>query len=144
MTNLSHLDFLKTIKSGSVTADLKIDGSEKIGFGLSKNETRVHIADLDFVKLMLKIANLLKLKFSLKGDETEDIGLLNGLKMLKGIAKDLVAANHTVIVVYKHNEIIKIGKDAKSRIIGIFLRHIEVVDKIATITLLKKLIYRAF
>ncbi|HHI30821.1 MAG TPA: hypothetical protein ENL17_03825 [Candidatus Methanoperedenaceae archaeon] len=144
LNNLSPLDFLKTINSGSVTADLKIDGSKKIGFELSKNETRIHIEDLDFVKLMLKITNLLKSPLYLKVSKTEDIGLLNGLNMFKNIAEELAKANHTIIIVHEHNEIMKIGKNAKSLIIGIFLKHIEVVDKIKTIALLRGLIYKTF
>ncbi len=140
MNNSSPINFLNLIESGSVKADLEIDGSRKVEIGLSRGELRVHIEDLDFVKLLLKIGNFLKSEFALIDIETRKIGLLEGLKIFKSVAKDLAEAEQTVTVVYEHKEIIKIGEGAKPLIMGIFLRHVEVVDKIGAISLFRGLI----
>ncbi|MHC1573741.1 MAG: hypothetical protein ACXQTJ_04770 [Candidatus Syntropharchaeales archaeon] len=136
-------DFLNLIESGSIKADLKIDGSRRIGVGLARGKIKIHIEDLDFVKLLLKIGNLLKSELALMDIETRKIGLLDGLKIFKGIAKDLAEANQTVIVVYEGKEILRIGEEAKPLLTGILFGRIEVVDKIKTIALFRGLITEA-
>jgi hypothetical protein len=133
-------DFLNLIESGSIKAELKVDGSNTIEFGLSRGNIRVHIEDLDFVKLILKITKFLRSELAIMKIETRKIGLLEGLKLFKGIAKDLAASNQTVTVVYEEKEILKIGEDAKPLITGIFLRHVAVTNKIKALILFRNLI----
>jgi len=140
LNNSSPINFLNLVKSGSVTSDLKIDGSKTIEFELSRGEMRVHIEDLNFLKLILKITKFLKSKLTIMEIETSKIGVLKMLKIFKSIVNDLAASNQTVIVVYEEKEILKIGEDAKPLITGIFLRHVEVIDKIKTLAILKNLI----
>jgi len=133
---------LRLIESGSARFSIEIDGSEEISLSILRGEIRVYLWDLQFTRLLLKLGILLRPGIIRSEQDTRDIGLLEGLKMLKSIAKELAASNQTVTVIYRDKEILKVGKCAKPLIMGLILKHVEVIDKMKTMKLLATLFFR--
>ena len=139
MNNSSPVNLLNLVKSGSVRSDLKIDGSKRVELRLSRGKIEIQIESLDLLKLIVKITKFLKPEVATEEIETRRLGTLESFKIFKKIADDLAKSRQTVTVVYKEKEIIKIGEDAKPMITGIFLKHVEVIDKTEALTILKNL-----